>query len=396
MRIGIIFDNFGPYHQARLRAAAQVGEVTAIQVSERSAEYAWETEAGAIGVPVLTLFPAGASGAEIDREVVPKIGRALDECRPHVVFIPGWSGRAAFAALRWCVQNKVPAVAMSESTAWDEVRVGWKEAIKRRLVSLFSAALVGGHPHRDYMVELGMPSNRVFLGYDIVDNDYYATRAADSRARTAEVRARLALPENYFLASARFVVKKNLPLLLEAYARYRELASGGWPLVLLGDGPLREMLRLQIGRLGLERHVHLPGFRQYPELPSYYALAAAFIHASTVEQWGLVVNEAMASGCPVIVSNRCGCAVDLVREGENGFTFDPADKEALAQILHRVSAMEPAARDALGAASRQRIAQWGPARFAQGVEQASRAALDAGVRSPGLITRLLLHGLLIR
>src|SRR5207244_4064698 len=103
---------------------------------------------------------------------------------------------------------------------------------------------------------------------------------------------------------------KNLPRLLEAFAGYRRLAGdAAWELVLLGDGPLRPELVALLKDLELDGHVLLPGFKQYDELPAYYGLAGAFIHASTTEQWGLVVNEAMASGLPVLVSDRCGCAL---------------------------------------------------------------------------------------
>ena len=95
--------------------------------------------------------------------------------------------------------------------------------------------------------------------------------------------------------------------------------------------------------------VILAGFKQYDELPAYYGLASAFVHASTTEQWGLVVNEAMASGLPVLVSDRCGCAPDLVEDGVNGFTFDPYDVEALAGLMQRVAAMTDERRQAMGA-----------------------------------------------
>ncbi len=77
----------------------------------------------------------------------------------------------------------------------------------------------------------------------------------------------------------------------------------------------------------------LPGFKPYDELPVYYALANAFVHASTSEQWGLVVNEAIATGLPVIVSNRCGCAPELVNG--NGFTFDPTNEDELTDAAVR-------------------------------------------------------------
>src|ERR1035441_8598070 len=143
-----------------------------------------------------------------------------------------------------------------------------------------------------------------------------------------------------------------------------------WSLVLLGDGPLRSALNSQLSTLNLHSHVLLPGFKQYPDLPVYYGLASAFIHASTTEQWGLVVNEAMASGLPVLVSNRCGCATDLVQEGKNGFTFDPCNVEQLAQLMAKISAFQLSSLLAFGDASRQIISNWGPERFAHGLKEA--------------------------
>src|SRR5205823_7578307 len=119
-----------------------------------------------------------------------------------------------------------------------------------------------------------------------------------------------------------------------------------WDVVLLGDGPLREALNSQLSTLNLHPHVQLPGFKQYNELPVYYALAKAFVHASTTEQWGLVVNEAIASGLPVIVSERCGCAPELVRD--NGFTFDPTDEHVLASQLLNMASLTDREQKPLG------------------------------------------------
>ncbi len=111
----------------------------------------------------------------------------------------------------------------------------------------------------------------------------------------------------------------------------------------------------------------------------YYALASVFVHPSTSEQWGLVVNEAMASGLPVIVSDRCGCAEDLVRPGVNGCTFAPQDSTALAGLMRRMS---DGSRDlrAMGQASRDIIARWSPELFAESIVAAARQ--PAKVRRP--------------
>src|ERR1039458_9149694 len=273
-----------------------------------------------------------------------------------------------------------------------------------------------------------MSRDRIFSGYDAIDNKHFADKAGEARGEECGVRSRYALPERYFLASARFVEKKNLARLIQAYARYRTLCEDQrpqtagsqdssdtalssspvvpWSLVLLGDGPLRSALNSQLSTLNLHSHVLLPGFKQYPDLPVYYGLASAFIHASTTEQWGLVVNEAMASGLPVLVSNRCGCATDLVQEGVNGFTFDPYNVEEIASLMLKLSTLtqpggHPLPSDGSGAggegglaemgrASRRIISEWGPDRFASGLQAACGAALAKGGRRLPIVSRILL------
>jgi glycosyltransferase involved in cell wall biosynthesis len=290
-------------------------------------------------------------------------------------------------------------VVMSESARGDEPRTWWKELIKRRFISSYSAALVGGQRHVEYLVELGMPQERIFTGYDVVDNAYFRQKAEEVRSRKSEVRQKYGLPENYFLASARFIEKKNLSRLIRAYAEYRRVSevrsqkseisrNKAWDLVLLGDGPLKSDLCHLISDLCLNGHVHLPGFKQYDELAVYYALANAFVHASTTEQWGLVVNEAIASGLPVIVSNRCGCVPELVRD--NGFTFDPMDEHELASLLFRMATLSDDDRRRLGDTSYKIAANFSPKRFGEGLERAARMALELTSRRSGVIDRALL------
>jgi 1,2-diacylglycerol 3-alpha-glucosyltransferase len=159
---------------------------------------------------------------------------------------------------------------------------------------------------------------------------------------------------------------------------------------LLGDGPLKSELNNLIALNGLQKHVHMPGFKQYHELPAFYALAKAFIHASTIEQWGLVVNEAMASALPVLVSNRCGCAQDLVSEGVNGFAFNPYDTQQMAKIMFRISDPQFPLAD-FGAASVRIVAEWSPARFASGLARAVEAAMTAPRYKMTAFDRLLLQ-----
>lgn len=285
---------------------------------------------------------------------------------------------------------------MSESTAHDEERRGWKEAIKSRVIRLCSSGLVGGKPHVDYLSALGMPRERIFTSYDVVDNPHFFLGADEARQDADNVRTRLALPPHFFLASSRFIQKKNLPRLLDAYARYRSQAGNtAWKLVLLGDGPLKPQLQNLVQQKNLDSWILMPGFKQYDELPAYYGLADAFIHASTTEQWGLVVNEAMASGLPVLVSNRCGCAPDLVEEGYNGYIFDPYDVGALAGLMQKIAA-DDCDRAAMGQASRDIIARWTPQTFAENLCKAAEAAMNAPRPKANLLDKVLLWALMRR
>ena len=139
-----------------------------------------------------------------------------------------------------------------------------------------------------------------------------------------------------------------------------------------------------------------PAFSITKNCRCFMAWLDAFVHASTTEQWGLVVNEAMASGLPVMVSNRCGCVFDLVREGCNGFAFDPYDVEQLARLMLRVGEMEDEERTQMGDVSRRIIAGWGPDRFARGLGEAIECAMRVGPIRAGLLDRLLLRGLILR
>ncbi len=373
MNLAVLFFRFGPYHLARLRAVGAIAELTAIEASGRAGEYDWDVVEAAPNFNRLTLFPDGRHREHPLSVLRTRLDRALSRADPDAVAIPGWDDPAALAALRWCQEHDVPTVVMSASTALDAERRWWREAVKGRVVRNYDAGLGGGTRHVEYLQTLGMPYERTFTGYNVVDNAYFAEGSESARASADTLRCEYELPDRYFLAVGRFIPKKNIDGLLRAYVRYRKRADDPWALVLLGSGPLGDDVRRHRREYGLGEHVHLPGFKQYGELPVYYGLADAFVHASRREQWGLVVNEAMAAGLPVVVSDRCGCAPDLVEEGRNGFSFSPSDDGALTEALVRIASPE-CNQAAMGEASREIIADWRPETFARQLLRAARAA----------------------
>jgi glycosyltransferase involved in cell wall biosynthesis len=382
--IALCFINYGPYHLARLDACLARGlAVTGLQLAPLQSEYDWKPMNSAALSSVFNGKLESVSG----RQWHSLVFAALDRLDPEVCAVAGYGHPGMRSILLWCMRRKRSVVMMSDSRQEDHGRFKWKELLKSLIVRSCSAGLVAGTPHVGYLKSLGLPKEKIFTGYDVVDNQYFKRRANEAREQREELRAKYGLPKNYFLASARFIEKKNLSGLLQAYAKYHQKASLAaeacgtlpWKLVLLGDGPLRAELSGLVSALGLQSSVILPGFIQYEELPVYYGLAQAFMLAShTMEQWGLVVNEAMASGLPVLVSKACGCMADLVREGRNGFTFDPYDAEEIADLMLKIAGMTPEQRSEMGEVSREIISDWEPARFADGVKRAVDCVPVAG------------------
>ncbi len=193
-----------------------------------------------------------------------------------------------------------------------------------------------------------------------------------------EIRKKLNLPDDYFLVSCRFIPQKNLPMLIRAYSKYIKLVPNPWALVVTGEGPERESILREIQNHGLMDSVRLPGFIQYDQLPDYYGLAKTFILPSLSEPWGLVVNEAMASGLPVLVSDPCGCSEDLVQTGENGFIFNPSNPEELAGLMARMSTLPLEKIKTMGEKSTEIIRHWHPRNFSENL----RAALETAFQAP--------------
>jgi glycosyltransferase involved in cell wall biosynthesis len=390
MCIAVLFARLGPYHVARLRALSGDHDVVAVELSGTNLNYDWEPVA-TDGLTHVQLFDGNHRAVDASR-LRQQVGAVLAEHAPDAVAVPGWWDPGALAALAWGRRHGVPVVLMSDSTALDAPRVWWREGLKRRVVSLFETALVAGTRHVEYLTGLGMSEDRIWTGYDVVDNDHFAEGADAARKHEDEQRAALGLPDRYVLACGRFVEKKNLERAIEAYAQYRTRTETPRALVIVGDGPRRGALQERVAALGLQEDVYFPGFCQYDELPPYYGWADAFIHASTHEQWGLVVNEAMAAGLPVLVSERCGCAPDLVADGENGVTFDPFDTDEIAEALGGIPTSESRRRE-MGRASRDRIRDWTPQTFARNLGAAAEQARTMASPSLAWDQSLLLRAL---
>lgn len=377
---------FGPYHLARIKAAWNFMQeknidVIGMETASQDDVYEWRVEREATQFMRYIVFP-GESYQKISAHRIKKgIMSILNEIQPDVIAISGYSEVDSRTCLAWCTKNGRRSILMTESKQDDAYRIYIKELIKSFIIKQFDAVLCGGITHREYAKILGMSEECIFQGYDIVDNDYF-WRSSSSAKNNPELYRHLPgleIDSPFFLVSSRFISRKNIHGLLNAYQLYRKKnmfknSNIAWRLVILGNGPERNRLE----KLILEKNIEgitLAGFRQIDEIPAYYGLASVFIHPALQEQWGLVVNEAMASGLPVLVSRTCGCAKDLVINGNNGFIFNPRDIDTLATLmLHVASGRYDLA--AMGMASRKIIDKWTPNTFAKGLFSAFNKVIN--------------------
>jgi len=363
--------NLLPYHTARYEGFLEECEDVQLEVVllRPTEEYAEIREDYGEEMP-FELRRAGVSEGNSKRERRDKIGRAIRSADPDVsVLLGGYGMGAMLDVLEYSLEEGIGTVLCSESKRDDKGRSFFKEVAKSGIVRSVDSFLVGGTPHVEYMSELGAGRDDIFTGYDVVDNEYFREESTRSKSLLEEVGGR------YFLASNRFVSRKNIPRLVRAYQSYRSQATDPWKLVLLGDGPERT----RVGKLISDRAITgvvLPGFKQIKRLPAYYGSAECFIHPALQEQWGLVVNEAMASGLPVLVSETAGCRYDLVHEGENGLLFNPVSEDEIAERMCNIHQMSDEKRKKMGKRSEEIIANWGPRRFGKGLKGAVGRALS--------------------
>ncbi|MGE9269981.1 MAG: glycosyltransferase family 4 protein [Verrucomicrobiales bacterium] len=385
--LAIHFARFGPYHLARIEAARAVlaplgWEVIGLETGGGDATYAWREEKASQKWRRVTVFPGEAAEAIEKGRLKAGMTKALEEIKPDAVAVAGWGSADARACQAWCRTSGAMAIVMSETREADGTRVWWKEWLKRRIVSRFDAGLVGTKSHREYLAKLGVPQDRVALGYNVVGNGYFAEECRKVRKSKVEGQE----PARFFLASNRFIPRKNLARLIEAYADYAKRGSspttahrppttGLWSLCLLGDGEEREALlalceevklhvemcapwekegNFECSILNCECElptVYFPGFRQIDELPRFYAHAGCFVHPAMEEPWGLVLNEAMASGLPIVSGKNVGAAEELVDDGVNGWTFDAENMDEMAECLTKVAGLDVAGWQAMADAS---------------------------------------------
>lgn len=355
----ITFDSHTPYlafrvsalqEEIKRRGMEEEIRLRVLLLGGSDTTYNWDSDQlsehyGGVPVTVLTEkfhglgFRKYASGDAI-KTTWKALCNVLKE-RPRIAFVGGYDRPAslliAFVGkfFRWKTG------AMHDSRFNDAESYSKKvllEAAKSPFLRLYNFFMCSGQECIDYTRFLAGPKRPAyFAGWNVVDNEGIGLKAK-AQSRDSEIRAALGISpgDQYFFMPIRFLPKKNVEGVLDAYATAakspRLEGQRLTPLIITGKGPLRKEMEWKISKLGLDGQVRILDWVPYDLIPRTCRLSRALILGSTHDQWGLIVNEALAAGAPVLVSNRCG-AHELVRNSLNGYTFDPHDHDHLAELL---------------------------------------------------------------
>lgn len=308
------------------------------------------------------------------RHINPGIVPAL--LRGHydmVIFMLGWGSISAMLGILTCRLAAIPFFLYGDSSfppPEDSLRRRMRARLLRMLFRNTTGFMVSGVLNADYYRHYSANPENFFLLPWAVDNERFIEASRFVPGEREQMRESLGIRQDQivFIFSAKLVERKDPMTLLRAYERMPDRDRA--VILFLGDGVLREPLEAYVRERGLTG-VRFAGFVNQSALPKYYALADVFVLPSTYEPRGAVINEAMACGLPVIVTDRCGSIGDIVLDGENAFIYPAGDANALAASMTRLVGDQPL-RMRMAERSRQIIDTWTFARGVEGVKSAAR------------------------
>jgi glycosyltransferase involved in cell wall biosynthesis len=293
------------------------------------------------------------------------VAAALEKARPDAIVCGGYGYLASWRVLAWARRRRVSVFLWSESNRQDKRRgMPHVEMLKRYFIGACSGAIVPGKSAAAYMAAFGVPQERIFVAPNAVDNAFFSAAASEARQRGAELRRQFGLPERYFLCAGRLIAAKGIFDLLDAYSKLAPELRAAVGLLFVGDGVEQPELeaRASAVRPGV---IRCAGFAHREQLAVYYALAEALVFPTHTDPWGLVVNEAMVCGLPIVATDAGGCVEDLVRDRWNGYVVPKESPAKLCEALAKIAA-DPEARAGMGLRSAELIGKNSPQACAAG------------------------------
>jgi glycosyltransferase involved in cell wall biosynthesis len=251
--------------------------------------------------------------------------RAFHEFRPTILNVTGYFDWAQIFLMTYARMRGVKVVLSSESSAMDHDRSVLKEMIKRWILSRAHVFFCFGKSTSNYLLKLGVKRPQIRVRHAAVVDEQIIRKNFDI------ARQGLKRDKFCFVYVGRLAPEKNLEMLVSAFMNVNQRTTeANWELLLVGEGPSRSSLQTLASN---DPHIRFAGGHPWYKVPEWLAQADVLVLPSKSEPWGLVVNEAMVCGMPVIVSSKCGCVKDIVKNGVNGYTFSPKSQQDLENHL---------------------------------------------------------------
>jgi glycosyltransferase involved in cell wall biosynthesis len=314
-----------------------------------------------------------------DYPLTPQVWPLLQRERFDVLVIGGWSLLATQLAIVWARLHKVPYLLISENH-FREARPRWisalKSAVLPHLVRPAAGHLVTGTLAREHQLHYGARPDTITVFPNTVDVEEFGRRADELREHRTELRRSLGVADDAVVITqvSRFIPFKGPDEAVEAVARARSLTERPLHLVLVGSGPMEGQLQRRAREFELD--VTFTGWRSGDALLETYAVTDIFLLLSRREPWGIVVNEAAASGLPLVLTDAVGAAADLLLPGQNGELVSPGDIVGQAAAIARL-ANNDALREHYGRRSRELVEPWGYGPSVQTFVEAVHSAAKA-------------------
>ncbi|MGN6415918.1 MAG: glycosyltransferase family 4 protein [Pseudobacter sp.] len=283
----------------------------------------------------------------------PDLVKKIKAWEPDMVLVYGWNYYSHLAVMRH-FKSKIPVIFRGDSTLLNKGQ-GLKFFVKKQLLKFIygnvDMALYVGSRSREYFREFGLNEDQLFFAPHSIDNNRFSTLNAEQQAFVSETRQKLNLTDNTLtiLFAGKFQDTKNPGLLVDAVL---ELNDPSVHLLMVGNGHLENELKEKAS--GAE-NIHFMPFQNQSMMPAVYKLGDVYCLPSKGETWGLAVNESMASQRAILVSDKVGCAEDLVKP-ENGFVFPSGNMEALKQCIVQLKDKNIVSR--MGSMSFEIIKDW--------------------------------------
>ncbi len=260
----------------------------------------------------------------------PHLIKEINEWSPNALLVYGWNFKSHFKTMRY-YKGKIPVLFRGDSTLLDE-RLGLKRLVRRLILKFIYAhvdiALYAGEANKAYFVAHSIKENDLVFMPHAIDNNRFAYSIQNNEL-AKQLRAKVGVPENalLFLYAGKLDENKNIGLLIQAFL---DCKNNEAYLLVTGNGPLETNLKALYAS---NKNILFLDFQNQQMMPALYACSNVFVLPSKSETWGLSINEAMAAGKAIVLSNSCGASFDLVCNGENGFVFKKNDLLSLKNAL---------------------------------------------------------------